>query len=266
MNEEVLSQFNRATDACAQEYRVNFGQKMRTIDTSEKSQDEVSYQVTKDILETLDRSIVENIAYFDREVINGLKEEVFDSERIFGSLRQFSYRIRSDVESDGRSVQPIPVAVITDTAVSKIVVARKRRAATSSLSPERNRDLIYFGGHVREEDESSEFGSESIIDVVAAALARELKEELDIDYDASADKPMFCIWNRDNERSAKHVALVYHVKVDRQSLRVVTDRNEFSERGARVVSLEKLRARAPNFELWSSIIFEEIGKRASALR
>jgi predicted NUDIX family phosphoesterase len=258
MNEEVLANFNVAIDECLRDHGVHFGKKIRSIDTSKISQDVVSYTVTKDILESLNGLIVEKIAYFNANALSKATDEVFDPSVIFSELRQFSFGAREHIEVDGYAVQPIPVAVITDTESKRVVVAKKLQSATSANSPERRRDLIYFGGHIREEDVWSEYGTRSIADVSAAALTRELKEELDIDFDVAELQPKFCIWNRDNERSAKHVALVYHVKIDRPSLRVATDRQEFAEKGARVIEVDDLRNGRYNFEAWSQLILDRL--------
>ena len=257
MNAEVLADFNDAIDQSVKAHGVHFGNKVRTIDTSHKNQDLVSYQVTKDILESLNSMIVEKIAHFDRRSLSSVDSEVFDPEIIF-QIRQFKYGDREQIEADNRSVQPIPVAVVTDTECKKIVIAQKLQSATSEGSPERKRDLIYFGGHIREEDEWNEHDSGGVEGVVGAALSRELKEELDIDFDANGERPKFCIWDKSNDRSAKHIALVYHVKIDRQSLRVATDRKEFAEKGAHIVDIESISELRPNFESWSAVIFERL--------
>jgi predicted NUDIX family phosphoesterase/thymidylate kinase len=258
MNEDVLADFNTAIDECISEHGVHFSKKIRSIDTSEISQDMVSYTVTKDILESLNGLIVEKIAYFNKRDLSKIKEEIFDPTVIFSAVRQFSFGARDDIEADEYAVQPIPVAVITDAENKRVVVAKKLKSATSANSPERRRDLMYFGGHIREEDVQSEYGARSVADVAAAALTRELKEELDIDFDVSQLHPEFCIWNQENEHSAKHVALVYHVKVDRASLRVATDRQEFAEKGVRVIEIDELADKRHNFEFWSEMIFERI--------
>ena len=258
MNAEVLQNFNEAVDQCVKLHGVHYGNKIKQIDTSKKDQDKVSYEVTKDILETLNTMIVERVAYFEERLLRNVESAIFDADIIFRPLRQLRYGIRREIEQIAYAVQPVPVAVITDIESKRIVVAKKLRTATSEDSPERSRELIYFGGHIREEDEWSEYGSGRVEDVASAALSRELKEELDIDYDASLDKPEFCIWDSDNPHSAKHVALVYHVKIDRQSLRVTTDRKEFAEKGASVIDIGALAAKKSNFETWSRIIYERL--------
>lgn len=260
MNQEVLADFNDATEECVGLHGVHFGKKIRRIDTTNINQDEVSYRVTKDILETLNAMIVEKIAYFDRDILKNVdvNVETFDAFEIFGKIKRLNFGARDDIEDKDFALQPVPIAVVTDSEGKRIVVAKKLSSATSDGSPERRRDLIYFGGHIREEDEWGEYGSGSVADVVSAALSRELKEELDIDYDASTDRPVFCIWDRSNNRSAKHIALVYHVKIDRQSMRVVTDRKEFAERGAHIVDVSNLKERRHNFESWSANIYQKL--------
>jgi predicted NUDIX family phosphoesterase len=258
MNPEVLANFNAAIDECEDLYRAHFGSKIRKIDTSKKNQEEVSYQVTKEILTALNEMIVEKIGYLDKRNLSAVKSEVFDAEEIFKQIRKLHYGDRQHIEGETSALQPIPVAVITDLDQQKIVIARKLRAATSSNSAERGKELVYFGGHIRYEDEQTEYGSSTVAEVAGAALARELKEELDIDYDPSGDKPLFCIWDQDTPKSAKHVALVYHVRIDRQSLRFATDRQEFAEKGVRIVDVSKIASKLESLESWSRIIVERL--------
>ena len=259
MNPEVLGDFNEAVSECVKTHGVHYGRdKIREIDTSAMDQDEVSYQVTKDILEKLNSMIVEKIAYFEERLLREVDSPLFEVDVIFRPLRKLRYGVRREIEGIPYAIQPIPVAVITDPEVKKIVIGKKMKGATSEDSPERHRELIYFGGHIREEDEWSEYGSGKIEDVASAALTRELKEELDIDYDASLDQPLFCIWDRDSPHSAKHVALVYHVKIDRQSLRVATDRKEFAEKGVSVIDINDLGAHKSRFESWSKVICDKL--------
>ncbi|HEY5259135.1 MAG TPA: hypothetical protein VIJ46_00690 [Rhabdochlamydiaceae bacterium] len=259
MRPEVLEDFNRAIDECCSTHGVHFGQKLKMIDTSYKNQDEVNFQVTQDILQSLRDLIVEKIGHFGRRVLKNVTDEVFEPKEIFNEIRQLDFSARNTIENDDGIIQPIPVAVITDMDEQKIVVAKKLRTATSEDSPERRRDLIYFGGHIREEDELGyRLSGGGVRAVAAAALSRELKEELDIDYDLRADEPKFCIWDRNNSRSRKHVALVYHIKVNRQSLRIVADRKEFAEKGAYIIDRQELTNRKPNFERWGEIIYERL--------
>jgi predicted NUDIX family phosphoesterase len=256
MQPEVLQQFNLAIHNCVELYKIHFGKKLRIIDTGGKSQEEVSFEVTSDILKLLNDMIKERIGYFDRTLLDDVGE-VFLPDIILDRLRQFSYGERAMIESDAGNVQPVPVAVITDRECEHIVVAKKLAAATPEGSPEREKTLIYFGGHIREEDEGNQMGPAGLASVANAALTRELKEELDVDF-VGDEKPSFCIWDRSNLRSAKHVAFVYHVKVDRQSLRIVADRKEFAEKEARMMRIDDLRASHPNFERWSEVILKRI--------
>jgi len=261
MNPDVLGSFNKAVDDCVAQHGVHFTQRLRRIDTSTKTQDTVNFEVTKGILTTLEEMIKEKIAYFDATVLSDVKDEVFSPAKIFDRVAQFVFHERSWVEAQSTIVQPIPVAVITDHEEKRIVVARKLISATSKTSPERQHDLIYFGGHIRLEDQWDRSGLGSASLVAGDALTRELKEELDIDFNQK-QAPSYCIWDRSNERSAKHVALVYHIKLNLRSLTVVADRKEFAERGAQIVDIDKLANKPRNFERWSELIFEKLtGKR-----
>lgn len=234
-----------------------FKGKLKQVDTSEKKINETSYEVTKDILDSLIGILKEEIAYFESSHLSSVDSDVFEFALI-GKQKEFRYAERDLVEANEKYVQPIPICVITDEKSERVIIARKLSSATSIESPERNRDLIYFGGHIREEDSTSELGIGSILQTANTALSRELKEELDIDYDATFDEPKFCIWKKDDLNSKRHVALVYHVRVDPTSLRIVTDQKEFSPRSTKVINVSGLRDEKYNFEPWSSEIIRRL--------
>ncbi len=256
MNPTVLSSFNESIEACRLEFDGRY-KRVRQIHTDAKDQDQVSYDVTKDILETLDDLISEKIGYFPRSLLEDVKGDTFDPSMLFERVRKLEYASRIQVEKNKSALQPLPVAVITDLESRHVIVARKARKATSDSSPERHRDLIYFGGHIREEDQTLNPRSRSIAEIASWSLWRELKEELDIDY-VPGDHPELCIWDRANPRSAMHVAIVHHVRLDLNSIKLVTDKLEFTNRGVQIVDSKSIFEKKYRFERWSQLILARI--------
>ena len=67
--------------------------------------------------------------------------------------------------------------------------------------------LLYFGGHLREEDGRP---GGDFLSIMKYGLARELKEEIGVDYFPSDEQnDPLCIWNRDHEHSKKHLAICF---------------------------------------------------------
>ena len=108
MNPEVLELFNKAIDHCDKFHGVHFARKIRHIDTTSMPQNEVNFEVTKEILTTLDDMIKEKIAYFDVSVLRDVKTKVFRPDVIFGKIKKLSFNERNSVENQDAIVQPIP--------------------------------------------------------------------------------------------------------------------------------------------------------------
>ena len=66
-----------------------------------------------------------------------------------------SFDFRDRVEANDNYIQPIPIGVITNKYRDKVLVIKKNKTAVSSNSPEKDKDLIYVGGHTRFEDKTS---------------------------------------------------------------------------------------------------------------
>lgn len=252
MNEDVLHEYNTAADACVDDYGSGI-RRIEHIDTSDLDQNQVSYQVTSEILRVLDELVSEEVGYFKLSADLSDLPEVFSFEELVSRAGILKFDQRATVEASERRVQPIPVGVITDGTRSKVLSARKMRARVSEKSAELNKDLLYFGGHVRNEDSGKDLPER-----FSQTLTRELKEELDIDF-APVGIPTFCIWDRSNKKSAKHIALVYVCEVDDESMRgVVADKKEFSEKTMKVLEKPANLSSILKPERWSEIIAERI--------
>lgn len=258
MKREVLDHFKASVSRTAERY-VNVYQKIEFFDTTEKSQNEVGYEVTKDVLKILQNNLEESVGYIQRSILDEDLDIKFKFNDTQLSNHTLSYASRAPIERDATKVQPIPVLIIKDTESNKVLVVRKNSKSTSKTSPEAGKDLIYLGGHIRKED-SFHSTKKDIISVAKYALAREVKEEIGIDYhpNSSQNNPL-CIWIRNNERSSKHLAIcfIWETKVDKLKLRI--DKNEFvtpskASKSGRFYEINELVKNKNNFEAWSRVI------------
>lgn len=154
MREDVLAQYLDSVKETMDEYQLRF-RAVHQIDTSDISQNDVSYEVTYQTLEVLKNMLIEKIGYFELAKLS-LKDGFNNIDDHIDTFNQYRFKNRDIVEKDDKSVQPIPIAVITTLNNKKILCIRKTKRSTSPDSPESNRMLLYAGGHTRVEDEPIE--------------------------------------------------------------------------------------------------------------
>lgn len=120
---------------------------------------------------------------------------------------------------------------------------------------------MYFGGHVREEDEI-ESSSKNWLSISRYALHREVKEEINYDHYADAHEIPLCIWDKTNERSIKHLALCYVKTVNFDTFKGKLDTNEFIATGntesGKILKVEEIAQDMSKLESWSKVILKEI--------
>lgn len=224
MRDRVLDGYKEAMRTAVEKYSTMF----RAIDrfsTDEKDQNRVSYDVTKKVLSTLNVVVDEKIGFIDKKKIQNVDGPVFSFDKIEPLLQDgMTYDYRDDVEENSNCLQLIPIAVVKDKNSNRFLTGRKAAKATSATSPERDRVLLYFGGHVREED-ATLFDHPSGIEVLKQCLYREVKEEIGIDI-GSAEDPR-CIWVRDGSRSENHLAIVFVIERNLDHIKVAIDDDEF---------------------------------------
>jgi predicted NUDIX family phosphoesterase len=205
MNEIVLKSFNEAVITCHKKYKSYF-QNIVMFDTSSKTPDEVGLEVTKQILQKLKDILVEKIAYLSESLRKNLNEGINDFSKILN--HQLRFDIREEVEKSN-NIQPVPIAIITNKARTKLLIVRKNFKSTGKGSPETNRYLTYLGGHVREEDKA--YNYTSIIDVFKNTIHRELQEEISESYYSKINDP-FLIYMPTSEKSKKHLAVCFIIE------------------------------------------------------
>lgn len=260
MNEKVLGEYlNSIENTIVNKSR--FFHKVFKIETSSKNQDEVGKEVTTITLETLKDLLMERIGYFER---NEVLKEILSSKQVFYDsqlekmLSSIKFGLRDKVEESFDFLQPIPIAIITNKTKNKILVIKKNKNAVSEYSPERNKILLYIGGHSRYED-ATEVTSHDFISICKSTLKREIKEEIGISIALNGINP-FYIYTPTNERSEKHLAVCFFVQIDEEGIKLRLDSNELilnkgKSKSGRFLSIDEI-CQEPELEQWSKMILK----------
>ncbi|WP_316347709.1 hypothetical protein [Desulfuromonas acetoxidans] len=260
MQPAILDEFIEAIRTSEFKYKDSY-QRIEIYDTSEKVQNEVSYEVTKNILEILKGNIEEKIGYFCVDKIINIEGGIIEFEELIKNKIDIRFESRDNIENDDRYVQPIPILVIKGKDDSSVLVVKKNKKRTSEQSPELGKLLLYLGGHVRKEDMYNSKGQD-FLSIIKYALAREIKEEIGIDYHPlDDDKNIFCIWDRSNDKSRRHIAICFLLETNIDVLKIKLDRNEFVVGGAttsgKIVDAYRISENS-DLEAWSRYILERI--------
>lgn len=215
MNSHVLESYLSAIDSVYKEKGYKF-HKIFNIDTTEKNQDEVGKEVTEKTLNTLRDVLMERIGYFEKKedlmaVLNRKHFFKYDELKPLFDKYQIIFGYREDVEKQDSYLQPIPIAVITNTQ-NRVLVVKKSNIPNSEKSPEKDRVLPYVGGHTRKEDVIPD-KEESFLDICKTTLKREIQEEIGISVSLD-DKLPDIIFTPTVEKSRKHMAICFTVMVD----------------------------------------------------
>lgn len=260
MNEKVLAEYLNAI-----EYTINsksdFFHKIFKIDTSSKNQDEVGKEVTETTLSTLRSLLMERIGYFEK---NETLKAVLSSNALLNpielknALGPIKFDLRDNVEDNSDFLQPIPIAVITNKERDKILVIKKTKNAASAISPERDKILLYVGGHSRYED-TTEATSHDFISICKSTLKREVKEEIGISIALNGIQPVY-IYTPSNERSEKHLAVCFLVSLNDTGIKLRLDSNELvnkkgKTKSGRFLTIEEI-CQESELEEWSIMILK----------
>ena len=216
----------------------------------------VGKEVTAATLDTLKYLLMERVGYFPKNntLMNALENGPILFHSVLKSvLPKLEFGLRSVVEDDDLLLQPLPVAIITNKAKDKILVIKKNKSAVSSDSPERNRMLLYVGGHSRYED-ATDLTSNDFLAICKTALKREIKEEIGISIALDEIVP-FYIYTPTNERSRKHLAVCFFVSIDEDGLKLRLDSQELvlnkgKSKSGKFLPLLELAAES-DYEEWS---------------
>lgn len=261
MNKKVLSAYLEAIEDTINNKKEHF-HSIYKIDTSEKNQDEVGKEVTSITLNNLKNLLMERIGFFERteemeKVL--LSKSILQYDDLNGLLPLMEFDLRDDVEMNTKLLQPIPIAIITNKDKNKVLVIRKNRNAVSENSPEKNKNLLYIGGHSRYEDQT-EITSKDFLSICRITLKREVEEEIGIRIALNDIIPFF-IYSTNDEISKKHMAVCFLVSVDEENLILHLDQQELVQKkgrskSGRFLGLDELKNE--KLEDWSRTILKYV--------
>lgn len=261
MNKKVLGEYLKAIEDTI-ENKSGFFHKVFKIETSDKNQDQVGEEVTTITLDTLKDLLMERIGYFEKnEILNDilLSEKIFSEEMLTDVLGTIKFGLRNVVEDNPNYIQPIPIAVITNKERDKVLVIKKNKNAVSQGSPERDKILLYVGGHSRYED-STEVTSHDFISICKRTLKREIKEEIGISVALNGIRP-FYIYTSSDKRSEKHLAVCFVISLDEEGLKLHLDSHELvlnkgKSKSGRFLTIDEI-CQEPELEQWSELILKK---------
>lgn len=213
MREDILSEYSAAVMNTLKEYEDDF-RATHIIDTTNRNQNDVGYEVTEKTLLTLKEMLMEKIGYIPKtDLLFQGGACYFNS--IHDQFEHIEYGLRDVIEISSDYVQPIAIAVILSKDKKKILCVKKSPKSTEKSSPEYDQTLLYVGGHMRKEDESKKCAC--FIDVVRNTLERELFEELGISVVVDKAQDPFVIYTPNTAKSKKHIAIGWFVKLNEDS-------------------------------------------------
>ena len=133
---------------------------------------------------------------------------------------------------------------------------KKNKSTVSANSPERDKILLYIGGHPRFED-STEVISHDFISMCKSTLRREVKEEIGISIALNDIQP-FYIYAPFNERSKKHLAVCFLISIDEEGVKLHLDSHELilnkgKSKSGKFLSFDEV-CQEKELEEWSEII------------
>ena len=258
MNEKVLNEYNDCLLQTSEIYQDNF-RCINKINTEEMDQNAVSYKVSKEVLNSLYELIIEKVAYIDQSYLN--KYEYIDywdyDEKLRNVKIDFDYRDKVNINLN--YIQPLPLVVFTDKEKKRVLVAKKKAKAMSKQSPEKDKLLLYFGGHIRKED-SLKGNKDNLFTLSKQTLFREISEELSVNLSIPDEKPFF-IWLKNHPTSKRHLALCYIYFADFEHFKFKLDDYEFvqttgTSKSGRIFEVNDLDTDL--FEDWSKIILKKV--------
>ncbi|MDE5722079.1 MAG: hypothetical protein K2I30_05005 [Clostridia bacterium] len=232
MNNQTLGEYQEAIHNTIN-IKKKYFHNIIPMDTSDMDQNDVSYEVTKKVLSTLKETLMERIGYFvpsseAKEYLMNHRIIEFDefNKILNGSLK---FDLREKVEINDEAIQPIPIVVITDYKAKRVLTVKKTTKAVSDDDPEKDKLLIYIGGHTRIEDKTDK-DTHNNLSIFNYTLLREMREEIGVNFSLENTTP-FCIYTPDLERSKRHIAICYHIKVDDKKKLTIDSEELIQNRG-----------------------------------
>lgn len=269
MNTNVLEGYQSAQAKVLAKYRSNFNDVFSIEENKDNDLNEKNYYVTNEVLNKLEDLVVEKILYFDISdedvLISGVSDNLFYKMSDKCTPR---FSSRAEVEEKGY-LHPIPIAVITNKDRDKVLVLKKDNKSVSENSPEKDKLLLYSGGHVRKEDsilDESKKGSVICDNAMRNALSRELYEELNESITFNEALP-FTIYTPDIPGSKKHLAICYIAEVDMDNMKFNPSSYEHvkkkgNTKSGKIFSIDELEEFYNEFEDWSKLIIKHVFKKS----
>ncbi len=258
MREAVLSEYKKSMGRAKKNYGKNF-RSVIDIDTTNLDQTNSAFLTTKGVLDEVTNLLVEKIGYFPKttlsEVVSKYTEE---TANILGGLQ---FNARPIVEENEKLKQPIPIAVLKDKNSNRVIIGQKRDESVDKKGPEYRRQILYFGGHTRQEDDLQNDGN--IESIFRRCLERELREELNIPVSLDEDLPKIIIQTSNNATSRKHMAVVFVVEVDFSTTKLRPNKVELSTdskvKTGTIINLDDVeQLKKYKFCDWSKVILKDV--------
>lgn len=263
MAPRVLESYVESIRKAVERYGEEF-KSVVPIDTTHNSQNDVAVRVTRQVLESIEHELEERVAGLERFRLEEIRGQggFIDVDHL-GNISGVKFVPRKEIEADDDLVQIVPVAVLADSNLKQVMAFKKRRETLGSKSsPERDRNLLYVGGHARAEDA---FGIQSgaVRDLARSALERELSEELGTTIGLTPE--VFCYWDTEGtDSSRRHLAVVHVAKVNFEELRLRLDGYELvqphnSEVSGKVIPIATVAEwPSSHLESWSRAILQHV--------
>ena len=263
MNENVLGEYLKSVDSIISTKREYFHKVIR-IDTSDKTQNEVSKEVTEKTLDNLKELLMEKVGYLKK---NDILMDVLNSKNFFlmdelqHILPNIEFDQREKVENNNLLLQPIPIAIISNKSGNKVLMVKKNKTAVSMDSPEKDKWLIYVGGHSRQED-ATDILSNDFLGVCRVTLKREIDEEIGVSVALGNIEPFF-IYTPTSNKSKNHLAVCFKVIIDEETTKFRLDPHELTlnkgkSKSGKLIKVNELEYE--NLEDWSRVIIENCFK------
>lgn len=259
MTEGILESYNTAINETVKKYKGKFRevQEIRTdTEETDDNPNKVSYNVTLNILHTLKNLLIEKIGYVE---IPDITNYALTPNNIFKEQLKFDNRDRVE---KANHIQLIPIAVITNPKRTKVLVVKKSDKRTSSDSAEKDKLLLYIGGHIRVEDKTQAKAKETL-KIIKKALKREIQEEIGESLSIQDAEP-FLIYSRSNEKSKKHLAVCFVIEMDLEDKKFKLTSDEFIMKTGTTKSgqvfnvVDLINDNNNRFEAWSANIIKEV--------
>jgi thymidylate kinase/8-oxo-dGTP pyrophosphatase MutT (NUDIX family) len=260
MNLNVLEEYKSSIEQTVKTKKKYFGSVI-SIDTTNDPQEQVGYIVTSKTLETLSELLDEKIGYFlvDDALRNLLnREHIGKVSSIKKYLKNIQFEKRLAVENNANKLQPIPIVLLVDKSGEKIFVVKKKAESLSYNSTEKNKILLYVGGHTRNEDVVNGRRGD-YLQICREALQREVKEELGISIVLGDKEPIYISGLGEGEEY--HIAVCYKYEIETEGLKMRLDSHELTQnkgasKSGKFLRIEEIVDSKDELEAWSVAILK----------